>query len=71
MSLKLLVNEPKLWMAFNEELDENIRLAQKDLETLTDLVKVYQAQGSIKAFRKLKTLREKVNGGPNQKSLFE
>lgn len=62
MSLKQLVNNKDIWDAFNVELDDLIAKQHKTLETLTDPLYVYRAQGQIQALRNLKHLRDKVNG---------
>lgn len=62
MNLKPLVNDKVLYQAFLEELNSRIEGCQKGLEQSVDLVDVYRFQGQILALRKLKTLREKVNG---------
>jgi hypothetical protein len=59
--LKVLVNTPKQWGAFNELLESNILLYQRKLEQAVDMVEIHQAQGAIQALRKLKQLREQVN----------
>lgn len=61
MSLKLMVNDPKIWNAFCEELDELIGFTHRQLEQAegNDL---YRYQGAVSAYKKLKMLRDKVNG---------
>ena len=63
MSLKLLVNNKEIWDAFNEELDALIAQQQRSMETQTDPTSMYRLQGQIGAYRNLKYLRDKVNGG--------
>ena len=63
MSLKLLVNNKEIWDAFNEELDALIAQQQRSMETQTDPTSIYRLQGQINAYRNLKYLRDKVNGG--------
>ena len=63
MSLKLLVNNKEIWDAFNEELDALIAQQQRSMETQTDPTSIYRLQGQISAYRNLKYLRDKVNGG--------
>lgn len=63
MSLKLLVNNKEIWDAFNEELDALIAQQQRSMETQTDPTSMYRLQGQISAYRNLKYLRDKVNGG--------
>ena len=61
MSLKLLVNDPKLWPEFLTELDTMIQLCYKTLEQVKDPVDIHRAQGELLALRKLQKLRDKVN----------
>ena len=63
MSLKQLVNTPEIWNAFNEELDALIAQQQRSMEQQTDSTSLYRLQGQIHAYRNLKYLRDKVNGG--------
>ena len=63
MSLKQLVNNKEIWDAFNEELDALIAQQQRSMETQTDPTSMYRLQGQISAYRNLKYLRDKVNGG--------
>lgn len=60
--LKTLVNTKKQWDAFNDMLDANIVMHQKKLEQAVDPTDLYKAQGAIQALRKLKYLRDEVNG---------
>lgn len=62
MSLKAFVNNKDQWDAFIEELDERITSTHKSSENLTELAELYRAQGYIQALRKLKYLRDVVNG---------
>ena len=62
MSLKKLVNDKAIWDALVEELDERISTAHKTLESLTDTSEMYRCQGYIHSLRKLKYLRDIVNG---------
>jgi tRNA splicing ligase len=57
-----LVNKKNKWDAFNAVLDNYISFHQKTLEQSTDTVELYKAQGAIAAYRKLKYLKEEVNG---------
>lgn len=61
MQIKRLVNDKPLYDAFLGELDSEIASLQKQLESRTEMEVIYQLQGSIKALRKLKTLRDQVN----------
>lgn len=62
MNLKPFVNDKALWTAFDEELSAYINQAHYDMEQTTDPTLIYQLQGRIQAYRKLKKLRDKVNG---------
>ena len=62
MSLKAFVNNKGEWDAFCEELDESIAELHKRLEQSEHVVEIYQTQGGIRALRRLKYLRDKVNG---------
>ncbi len=61
MSLKLLVNDDKIYSAFQEYLDGQIASQQKILEFHTEPTVIYKAQGALAVLRKLKNLRESVN----------
>jgi hypothetical protein len=62
MSLKTFVNNKAEWDAFCTELDEMIEMMQKRLEQSEHIVEIHQTQGGIRALRRLKYLRDKVNG---------
>lgn len=62
MNLKPFVNNKDLYEDFLEYLDDLIELKRKALEQATDSIVIYQTQGAIFALRKLKTLKEQVNG---------
>jgi tRNA splicing ligase len=57
-----LVNKKNKWDAFNVILDNYISFHQKTLEQSSDEKELYKAQGAIAALRKLKYLKEEVNG---------
>lgn len=63
MSLKLLVNDPTLYEALQEYVDEQIKKEQQLLEFQTDPIILYKAQGALTTLRKLKKLREFANSG--------
>lgn len=63
MNLKPFVNDKYLYDDFLKELDDRISLFQKTLEQSNSMEEVYRSQGAIAALRKLKLLRDKVNGG--------
>ena len=62
MSLKTFVNNKGEWEAFCTELDEMIAMVQGRLEQAENLAEIHRAQGSIHILRRLKYLRDKVNG---------
>jgi hypothetical protein len=62
MSLKAFVNNKAEWDAFCEMLDEDISIYHKRLEQSDDNIDMYRTQGCIQALRRLKFLRDKVNG---------
>ena len=62
-SLKPLVNNKELYEAFQQHIDDLIYLQHKQMEQATEPVIFYRAQGAITTLRKLKLLRETVNGG--------
>ncbi len=63
MSLKKLVNDKELYDTFLKHVDDLIYLQHKQMEQATEPVIFYRAQGAITQLRKLKSLREQVNGG--------
>lgn len=62
MSLKSFVNNPSEYAAFLEELDDMIEKEHKAMEQAKEVDDLRSSQGFIRACRKLKRLREKVNG---------
>jgi hypothetical protein len=62
MSLKQFVNNKEEWDAFCEELDVWIGEQHKRLEQAEHTIEVHRAQGAVTALRRLKYLRDKVNG---------
>ena len=62
MSLKAFVNNKAEWDAFCEELDAMIAMMQTRLEQSEHVVEIHKTQGGIGALRRLKYLRDKVNG---------
>ena len=63
MSLKKLVNDKELYDEFLKHVDDMIYLQHKQMEQATEPVVFYRAQGAVATLRKLKLLREQVNGG--------
>lgn len=62
MSLKSFVNNNAEWEAFCQELDELIEQQHRRMEQSELVIDIHRAQGSIHMLRKLKFLRDKVNG---------
>lgn len=62
MSLKQLVNTTVIYDAFLVYLDEQIQKQHKVLETTNDTTLIFKAQGAISVLRRMKKLREEVNG---------
>lgn len=63
MSLKQWVNDKNTMDEFVKHLDDLIFLQHKTMEQTDEPVDMYRAQGSIATLKKLKLLRETVNGG--------
>jgi len=65
VSLKLLVNNPEAWNAFEAELEERIQASYKQFAQSDEQHVMYRVQGQIYALQALKQLRLKVNAnGP-------
>jgi hypothetical protein len=62
MSLKAFVNNKKEWDAFCEEIDLWIADQHRRLEQADNSIQIHRAQGAVEALRRLKYLRDKVNG---------
>jgi len=62
MNLKKLVNDKPLWDSFLEYLDKSITEQHKAMEQATDIQVVFRTQGAITALRRLKYLRDEMNG---------
>jgi len=56
------VNNNRQWQALNDYIDGVIEIQQKALEQANDNIMMYRSQGAIAALRRLKTLRDEVNG---------
>ena len=61
-NLKPLVNNKELYEAFLAYVDDLIDTQHRTIERADTLAAVHRAQGSISTLRKLKLLREAVNG---------
>ena len=57
-----MVGNIRQWEAFSNYLDLAIEQHQKVLEQSEDTVMMHRQQGAIMALRKLKYLRDEVNG---------
>jgi hypothetical protein len=60
--LKPLTSNILLLNSLFNYLDESIKVYQMILEKSSDPIDVYRAQGSIASLRKMKYIREEVNG---------
>ena len=63
MHLKQLVNDKECYEQFLKHIDDLIFLRQRALETSNEPTIIYRQQGAIDVLRKLKLLRETLNGG--------
>jgi hypothetical protein len=63
--LKPWVNNSRQWQAFSDYIDYTITQQQKALEQADHNVVIHRSQGAIATLRKLKYLREEVNGTSN------
>ena len=62
INLKPLVNDKTLWEAFQQELDNRLNETHRSMEQTDSANSLYRLQGQATALRKLKQLREYVNG---------
>ena len=62
MSIKLLVNDKKIWDSFNELIDQKLKFVHSQLEQTMKSEDLYRLQGEARAFRRFKLLRDEVNG---------
>jgi hypothetical protein len=60
--LKLLVNNPDLWNPFDRELERRLNIVHIQLEQTLKTEDIFRLQGEAKALRRLRHLREEVNG---------
>jgi hypothetical protein len=61
-ALKKITNDKPLWDAYVEYLDSKIGAAHVRIEQSNDAEAMYRIQGEIAALRRLKLMREEVNG---------
>jgi len=62
MKLKLLVNNIEIWNSFNDELDRRLNHVHIQMEQTIKQEDLFRLQGEAKALRRLKFLRDEVNG---------
>lgn len=62
MNLKPLVNDNNLWNSFNEEIDRRLNYVHIQMEQTLKQEDLLRLQGEAKALRRLKLLRDEVNG---------
>lgn len=62
-NLKPLVNDPTLYAAFQDFLNEELVQAQNTLISASEPVQVYRAQGRASMITRLLKLKEIINGG--------
>jgi len=62
MNLKKLVNDKPLWDNFVEYIDHIIDQQHKAMEQAEDSIMLYRAQGAIATLKRLKYLRDEMNG---------
>lgn len=60
--LKPWVGNNRQWQAFSDYIDLTIEQHQRVLEQSTEVIALHRQQGAIQALRKLKQLRDEVNG---------
>ena len=61
-NLKPLVNDKPLWDSFCEEIDRRISEVHRVMEQSNEVDVMYRLQGQAFALRKMKQLRDQVNG---------
>ena len=62
MNLKPLVNNNEIWNSFNDEIDRRLNYVHIQMEQTIKPEDLYRLQGEAKALRRLKLLRDEVNG---------
>jgi len=62
MNLKPLVNDNNLWNSFNEEIDRRLNYVHIQMEQTIKQDDLFRLQGEARALRRLKLLRDEVNG---------
>lgn len=62
MSLKSFVNNKQEWDSFLEYIEVAVSKVHKRLEQETSIEAIFRAQGEINALKRLKSMRDEVNG---------
>lgn len=62
MSLKSFVNNKQEWDSFLEYIEGAISKVHKRLEQSSTMEELFRAQGEINALKRLKSMRDEVNG---------
>jgi transcription elongation GreA/GreB family factor len=62
-NLKPFVNDKALWDSFLEEVDRRIVEVHRVMEQSSRAEELFRLQGQAFALRKIKQLRDQVNGG--------
>mgnify|MGYP003134098938 CR=1 FL=1 len=60
--LKPLVNNPNLINSFTTYLDTLIQAQYKIMEQSNDIITVHRSQGAVATLKRLKLIRDEVNG---------
>jgi|TARA_R110000765_G_scaffold123164_1_gene219988 hypothetical protein len=63
IALKKIVNDKSVWVAFNKTIDDKINQVHVRMEQVQGEADIYRCQGEVAALRKLKYLRDEINGG--------
>lgn len=61
MSMKAFVNNTNLFESFKEYIEGEVAKRRQTLETVTDPIQLYQAQGQLKELRNMLKLKEIIN----------
>lgn len=62
MSLKSFVNNKQEWDSFLDYIEVAVSKVHKRLEQETSVEAIFRAQGEINALKRLKSMRDEVNG---------
>ena len=60
-----MINNPQLINNFNNYIDFVVEEQHKVMEQSQDMTTLYRAQGAISILKRLKLLRDEVNGNAN------